>query len=295
MARGRYELSGKTVLVTGAAKGIGAGTARELDRRGARLSLVDLDGAELERTAADLASAEPFRADVTDFEALEQVAAETAERFGGIDIVMANAGIAAPGLIELQDRAEFERVVEVNLLGVYRTVKATLPYVLERRGYVLVVASLAAPLHAPAMGQYSMAKAGVEALGNTLRLELAGTGTSVGVAYFGYIDTPMVAGSLAIDPGLRELRDSGGPLASRTAPIEGAAAAVVSGIERRASIVAYPRWTRPLLSARGIVQPLLNRHARGARVRAILDGMRARGAGQDSMPRHVDERSEVRS
>jgi NAD(P)-dependent dehydrogenase (short-subunit alcohol dehydrogenase family) len=219
-------LSGQSVLVTGAAHGIGAEVARRLAARGARVSLVGLGADELRRVAADCPGAIVFDADVTDQEALDAAVAGTVEAFGGIDTVMANAGIAAPGFIRTMDPAAFERVIEVNLLGVWRTVRTCLPHVIERRGYVLPVASMAAILPGPGLSAYATAKTGVEAFGNALRVEVQGYGVKVGMLK--------------------------GPLA-RTYPVSDAAEAVVRGIENRSRVVVCPRWLVALLA----VKPLL--------------------------------------
>ena len=115
--------------------------------------------------------------------------------------MIANAGIAPPvTTVAGVDPDAFERVIDINLLGVWRTVRATLPHVRARRGYILCIASMAAAVHAPLMAPYNMAKAGVEALADSLRPELAGDGVAVGCAYFGFIDTDMVRDSLRGEP-----------------------------------------------------------------------------------------------
>src|SRR5687768_10313715 len=136
-----WDLRGKTVLITGAARGIGAESARRAAAAGANVALVGLEPQELERVAAQCGSnARAFEGAL--------------ERFGGIDVVMANAGIAPAGMTRSIDPRAFERTVEVNLMGVWRTVRTCLPHVIERRGYVLVVASLAAAVHGPGMAAY---------------------------------------------------------------------------------------------------------------------------------------------
>jgi NAD(P)-dependent dehydrogenase (short-subunit alcohol dehydrogenase family) len=247
-------LPGQAVLITGAAHGIGAEVARRLAARGARVSLVGLGADELRRVAADCPGAIVFDADVTDQEALDAAVAGTVEAFGGIDTVFANAGIGAPGFIRTMEPAAFERVIEVNLLGVWRTVRACLPHVIERRGYVLPVASMAAILPGPGLAAYATAKTGVEAFGNALRVEVQGYGVRVGVAYFSWIDTEMVRGAdrTELGAGMRAMLK--GPLA-RTYPVSDAAEAVVRGIEQRNRIVACPRWLMGLMA----VKPLLPR------------------------------------
>jgi NAD(P)-dependent dehydrogenase (short-subunit alcohol dehydrogenase family) len=257
-----YDVRDKVVFITGAARGIGAETARQLVGKGARVALVGLEPELLERKAAELGTqAAWFEADVTDIDALRTAAEGTVERFGGIDVAIANAGIGASTPIATVDPAVFDTVVRVNLGGVFRTLQATLPHVTARSGYVLPVASLAAALHAPMMGAYAATKAGTEALANSLRAEVAHTGTRVGCAYFGFIDTDMVRRGFDSDAG-RKAADRLGPAGPNHAvPVSKAGAAIVRGIERRARFVYAPRWVLAMLLARTIVQPLQERQA----------------------------------
>src|SRR5918992_6088284 len=187
---------GKTVLITGAARGLGAETARRVAARGANVALVGLEPEELERVAAQCGrNAAWFECDVTDTEALGRAVEWAVERFGGIDVCMANAGIAPIGTVRSTDPDAFERTIEINLLGVWRTVRACLPHLIERRGYVLVIASLAAAMHAPGMAAYAASKAGAEAFADALRAEVMHLGVDVGVGYFSFIDTDMVRGA----------------------------------------------------------------------------------------------------
>jgi NAD(P)-dependent dehydrogenase (short-subunit alcohol dehydrogenase family) len=283
MARDRYDLTGKTVLITGAARGIGAEVARQLSARGARLSLAGLEPELLAEVAGSLPEAAWFEADVTDWDQVEEAVAGTVERFGGIDVVIANAGIGPIATVETIDPALFERTIDVNLLGVWRTVRSALPHVIERQGYVLIVASLAAVLQSPLMGHYAAAKAGAEAFGNTLRAEIADQGVKVGVAYFGFIDTDMVSAGFE-HPGASLMRDQvGGPL-SRIYPVSDAGRAIRRGIERRARHVVHPPWARVLMALRGVTQPLIESGARRrgsdeAVARSNAEARRA-GAGQ---------------
>lgn len=257
MARRSYPIAGRVVLITGAARGIGAGLARELARRGARLSLVGLEPERLAENAESLGGeAKWFEADVTDQAALERAVAGTVQNLGGIDVVVANAGIEAVGTVETIDPAIFERVIEVNLLGVWRTVRAALPHVIARRGYVLPIASAAAATHLALMASYAASKAGVEAFADSLRQELDGTGTRVGCGYFSFLDTDMVSEAFA-NPAAARLRESTrGPLA-RVYPLQDAVVSMADDVERRARVVAYPRWVRGTLLGRGVLQPLI--------------------------------------
>jgi NAD(P)-dependent dehydrogenase (short-subunit alcohol dehydrogenase family) len=246
----------KVVLITGGARGIGAETARQLVDGGARVALLDRDGPGVKATAAALGErAVGFEADVTDTASLADAVAATVERFGGIDVVVANAGIAGVSApVATADPAVFEKVLEVDLLGVWRSVRATLPHVVARKGYVLVVASVAAVIPTPTMAAYGMAKAGAESFGRSLRIELAPAGTAVGVAYFGVIATDMMH-DLRASPALDQLvAGLPGPL-GRPTPAAAAGAAIMRGIERRAAIVYAPRWVPVLLTLRGQLAP----------------------------------------
>jgi NAD(P)-dependent dehydrogenase (short-subunit alcohol dehydrogenase family) len=271
MARPTYDIRGRTVLITGAARGIGAETARHLAASGANLALVGLEPELLERLASELGDgAAWWEADVRDTAAVGRAVDAAAERFGGIDVVMANAGIAPPvTTVAGVDPDAFERVIDINLLGVWRTVRATLPYVRARRGYILCIASMAAAVHAPLMAPYNMAKAGVEALADSLRPELAGDGVAVGCAYFGFIDTDMVRDSLAENPTQR-LRANTPSWLVRPLPVAAAARGIERGIERRARRVVVPRSAIPILFGGRFFQSIADAGARRAGVADIV-------------------------
>jgi NAD(P)-dependent dehydrogenase (short-subunit alcohol dehydrogenase family) len=252
MASTTYSLQGKTVLITGAARGIGADAARRAAARGARVSLVGLEPEELQSVARDCGpGALWFEADVTDRASLEAAVESTAEQTGGIDVVVANAGIAAGGPMRYMEEDSFRSVIEVNLIGVWRTLRLTLPHVIERRGYLLPVASMAAIVpQFPGFIPYSASKAGVEAMSKCLRVEVAHLG--VGIAYFGWIDTDMVRGGEE-HPAFSFLRSRlKGPL-KKTLPVSKAGEAIVNGIEKRAAIVAEPPFVRVMDKLRGFV------------------------------------------
>ena len=253
MARQAWPVRGKTVLITGAARGIGAETARRLAARGARVSLVGLEPELLEQLAAELGpDAAWFEADVTDRAAIDAAVAGTVERFGGIDVVIANAGVAPVGTVSTLPREAFAKTIDVNLMGVYDTIHAALPHVIERRGYILPIASAAAIMHLPMMAPYAASKAAVEAFADCLRVELAPKGAAVGCAYFSFIDTDMVRQADA-HPATQASKITMG-----TAPLSAAVDAIVAGIEGRRRVVYAPRHVRPLLSLRGLANPFAN-------------------------------------
>jgi NAD(P)-dependent dehydrogenase (short-subunit alcohol dehydrogenase family) len=254
-------LAGQSVLITGAGHGIGAEVARRLAAHRARVALVGLGGDDLRRAAADCPGSVVFEADVTDRDALDGAVARTVERFGGIDAVLANAGIGAGGPFRTTDPGVYERVIDVNLLGVVRTVQACLPQILERRGYLLLVASVAAINNAfPFATNYAVAKAGVEALGNGLRLELKHHGVDVGVAYFSWIGTDLVHGTDAHAATQLFRSRLKGPF-GRTYPVSLAADAIAAGVERRSRVVVAPRWVKWMLPVRGLLPYVADREA----------------------------------
>jgi NAD(P)-dependent dehydrogenase (short-subunit alcohol dehydrogenase family) len=238
----RWPLAGKVVLVTGAARGIGAETARAAAARGARVALVGLEPEQLAAVAASLGPEQVWReCDVTDQAGLERAVAAVAEALGGIDVVVANAGIANNGTVAANPVAALTRTIEVNLIGVVRTVSATLPQVTRARGYYLLVSSAAAFTALPGMAAYCAAKAGVEQFGNALRLELAHKGVAVGTAHPSWVDTDLVRDMREDLSTLRaSLRQMPWPLGGSMPPAA-CAQAFVDGIERRRRRVYVPR------------------------------------------------------
>ncbi|HEY4097385.1 MAG TPA: SDR family oxidoreductase [Baekduia sp.] len=259
MGRESYDVNGKVVLVTGAARGIGFEAARRLHARGASVALVGLEPEELQARAAELGErAVAFSADVTDWDQLQAAVDGAVERFGGIDVCIANAGVANVGTIGGMAIEDFERVIEVNLLGVWRTIRTALPHVVERKGYILPVSSMSAVMHLPLMGPYTMAKAGVEAFTDALRMEVAHTGTKVGVAYFSFIDTDMVRDSFAHPAAALSRKGSPGFL-TRPIPLAKAGEAIERGVTGRLRTTYAPRWSGAVIALRGVAQPLIER------------------------------------
>lgn len=277
----RFDLNGKIAIVTGAARGIGQATAAELSRRGAKVVVVDLD-ADSAAAAAEGLSGEAFgvAADVTDRGAMQGVVAEAVERWGGVDVVVANAGIASRGATARAMSSEaFDRVLDVNLNGVHRTVLAALPEIVRRRGHVVVVASVYAFMNGVGAAPYAMSKAGVEAFGRALRVELAPHGAGASVAYFGFIDTAMVHQTIDADTAIEDGSESLPKPLQKRLPPSAAGAAIVRGIERRAPRIIRPkRWTAVSV-LRGILNPLTDRHmVRDEEIQRITRELDERGA-----------------
>lgn len=254
-----YELSGKVALVTGGARGIGFATARALFARGASVVIVDL-----QEEAASLAAAEihdtralGIGADVTDRGAMQRAVSLAVERFGGLDVVVANAGIISRiATFRATSSENFERVLDVNLMGVCRTVDAALPEIVRRRGHVVVISSVYAFINGLGAIPYAMSKAAVEQFGRALRVELTPHGASASVAYFGFIDTEMVHQALDRDPLATSLLGAYPKVLHKRLAPKAAGEAIVRGIERRQPRIIRPRrWTIMSL-LRGILNPL---------------------------------------
>jgi hypothetical protein len=271
------------VLITGAARGIGAATAAELARRGARVSLVGIEPDLLRRNAEELGEQHMWvEADVTDQAALDAAVAATAQRFGGIDIVLANAGVANFGTIRTASPEAFARTIEINLVGVYRTVHATVPHLADSKGYVLIVASVASFVPLPGGAAYAASKAAVDSLASSLRPELAGYGVTVGSVHPSWIDTDLVRGAEDALPSFAKMRAELPWPANSTTSVEVCAAAFADAIEARKLRACVPRSARWLvlmrpLSFSTLASKVVARRA-GADLRQLDTEHQARGA-----------------
>ncbi|MET8923725.1 SDR family oxidoreductase [[Kitasatospora] papulosa] len=254
---GRRSLEGQVVVVTGAARGVGELLARKLSARGATLALVGLEPDELKKVSERLHSeSDHWHADVTDHVAMSRVAEEVKARFGKVDVVVANAGVATGGPLVDSDPEAWRRVIEVNLIGGAVTARAFLPVLMESRGYFLQIASLAAITPAPMMSAYCASKSGVEAFAHCLRGEVGHRGVKVGVGYLSWTDTDMVRGADEDDV-MRELRQRLPWPTNRTYPLGPAVDRIVAGIERRSAHVYAQWWLRGMQSIRGYLPTVI--------------------------------------
>jgi NAD(P)-dependent dehydrogenase (short-subunit alcohol dehydrogenase family) len=270
------QIDGKVVFVTGAARGIGLDAAQRLHSRGATVVIVDVDEASAKAEAGRLgARALGLRGDVTDRAQLDSTVEQVTATFGRVDVVIANAGIAPPvESVRTGSEEAFDRVLDVNLHGVVNTVRATLPSLLETRGYLLVISSLYAVVNGALSTPYAMSKTAVEALGRSLRVELAGTGVDVGVAYFGFIDTKLLRDA-AEKPGIAELRSSFPGFITKVVPVERAGTAIANGVVARAARITAPTWIGLTLPLRGLIQYLDGTMVKQRRVRSAIDAAEA--------------------
>jgi NAD(P)-dependent dehydrogenase (short-subunit alcohol dehydrogenase family) len=250
------KLKGQVVLITGGARGVGAETARRLVAKGAKVVLVDLDREPLAALEAELGAghATAIRGDVTKLEDMEAAVDHALKTFGKLDVAMANAGIASYGSVLAVDPATFRRVIDVNVNGVFHTIRAALPALVESKGYALVVSSLAAYAASPGLVAYHASKAGAEHFANALRPEVGYLGVKVGSAHMSWIDTPLVQDAKSDLSAFRTMLDRlPGPLGNTTS-VEACADAFVKGIEKRKTRISVPgwvnaiRWLKPALT-----------------------------------------------
>lgn len=265
MKRSPIDLANSVVVITGAAGGIGSAVATALHQRGARVVLVDLD---TEHVATVNARLDPGRtlaigADVTDGTAMHDVFARATQRFGRVDVAFANAGISSGNTAYTAATVPdgvFERVLAVNLGGVWNTVRAALPAVLESRGHILITSSTYAYVNGVANVPYATSKAAVEQIGRALRVELAGRGASAGVLYPGWVATPIADVAFGADDLATQLVAHATPAPlHRPIPPAQVARAVARGIERRSPAIQVPRRWAPYSALRGVLNPLLDR------------------------------------
>ncbi|MER6105832.1 SDR family oxidoreductase [Streptomyces sp. NPDC001832] len=294
---GRRSLAGQVVVVTGAARGVGELLARKLSARGAKIALVGLEPDELKKVSERLqGDSDHWFADVTDHEAMAHVAGQVKERFGKVDVVVANAGVASGGPLVGSDPEAWRRVIEVNLIGGAVTGRAFLPALMESRGYFLQIASLAAMTPAPMMTAYCASKSGVEAFAHSLRAEVGHRGVKVGVGYLSWTDTDMVRGADEDDV-MRELRQRLPWPSNRTYPLGPAVDRIVAGIERRSVHVYAQWWLRGMQPVRGCLPSVIGvvgqREIRrfGSRPAGVGKGLLGAGGAADQAARAVRTQS----
>jgi NAD(P)-dependent dehydrogenase (short-subunit alcohol dehydrogenase family) len=262
-ARPQRNVHGKVVLVTGASQGIGAAVAAELADRGAHVALLARNAAALAELVDRLPGEHAwYCADVTSDESMEKAVAGVIERFGRIDVVLANAGITSYGSVFVAGSDDLARVLDTNVTGVYRTIRAALPHLRESRGYVMVMSSISTVIAPGGMSAYASSKVAVEHLAHVLHLEVARAGIGVGTLYASWIDTPMISDAEHAMPSFAKLRrmwawpadlPGMGWWPGGTTSAQSCASSIVDGIERRSRRVWVPKTVWALSMGRMLV------------------------------------------
>jgi NAD(P)-dependent dehydrogenase (short-subunit alcohol dehydrogenase family) len=281
MGRHDIDLNGSRILITGAARGIGALTARRLHERGAKLALVGIEP-ELLETVAKECDASWHVCDVSDREQVDAAVAEAVAALGGLDVVIANAGIAAQLPVVGGDPEIFEKTIAVNTLGTYYVLRVAGEHISHPGGYALLTSSLAAVVHVPLLGAYSASKAAVVALADSLRAEIRPSGARVGVAYFAELDTDMTSRGFGTKAAKRT--PLGGHGLGSVAPVGPAIDAIEAGIAGRSKRVVSPSWVRVVLKMGPVAQYVMERQMR----RGLEETLRI--AREEQAPLTTDQR-----
>ena len=254
-------LEGQVLFITGGAAGIGLETALQAQALGARVAICDLDREAVDRAVAAVGpSSAGFVADVAEFDQVRDAFEGAVDRFGKVDVVIANAGIGPPiETVRTIDPEAWDRVLAVNLFGVYNTVRAGMEQVIANGGQFVLVSSSYAFMNGILNSSYATAKAGVEALGRSLRAELLPRGASATVAYFGWIKTDLVRNAFE-DPVVDRFRREAVPtFLTRQISVSKAGRALIEGILERSPRVIVPFEWKLLFHLRGLIGPLVDR------------------------------------
>ena len=272
-----YDLKNKVILITGAAGGIGAASARALYKAGANLVLTDISRKSVNILAREFVPNRVLAVslDVTDYKATQKVVKNAVDKFGKLDIVFANAGISwrntAQTILSCEEK-EFERIIEVDLLGVWRSIKAALPEIVRNKGQVIVTASIYTYVNGVCNAPYATSKAGIEMLARSLRIELAPHGATACVLYPGWVDTGIADIAFGGDELASKMIELAFPASLRNL-IKPAVVAesVVEGLQKRKSRIMVPaRWI-PIAAMRGIINILTDSFlARNRKLQSML-------------------------
>lgn len=236
----------KVVFITGASSGIGEALAVEFARRGASLGLLARREDVLKELAAKVESAGgkalALPADVTDAEAVKEAAARLKDKFGRIDVLIANAGIGGTSDTRMMDVDHVTKIISINLIGAVNSVAAVIPIMLDQRsGHIVGISSLAGYRGLPKSSAYCASKAGMTAFFESVRIDLTGSGIDVSTISPGFIKTPLTSGRANKMPYLMELEDG--------------IRKIMWAIERRKKFYAFP-WQLASLVRVALVFPV---------------------------------------
>ena len=241
---------GATAIVTGGASGIGRGLAEELAKRGCEVVLADLQIELAEEATSEInasgGKATAVKIDVTDFSAMDRLAQETVARTGRLDFIFNNAGIVIGGPVERLVIEDWNRIVDVNLLGVINGIQAAYPIMMKQGfGHIINTASMAGLLVGPANVPYTTTKYAVIGLSKSLRAEAAQSGIRVSVLCPGVVRTPILEGGgkygkILIDAPPEQLRQ----MLERLKPISPNlfAQKVLKSVAKNKALIIVPSW-----------------------------------------------------
>jgi NAD(P)-dependent dehydrogenase (short-subunit alcohol dehydrogenase family) len=268
---------GRVVLITGGSRGIGAQLAREVVARGGKVALVGLEPEELALVAAELgeARARAWVADVCDLGALSEAVDAAATHFGRLDVVVANAGIAPFGTVTSIDPDAFDKTLDVNVNGVFRTLRAAHPHLVQTGGHAVVVASVAALVATAGMQAYCASKSGVEALAVAYGAEAASDGITVTVVHPSWIDTDMVRDAEHDLPSFRAMRARLPWPVRSTTSVQACARMIADGIEARRGRVFVPRGAAILYWLRSLTGSTVGRRWGARQAAPLVEGLAA--------------------
>jgi NAD(P)-dependent dehydrogenase (short-subunit alcohol dehydrogenase family) len=239
-------LSGRRCFVTGAASGIGRATALAAGRRGADLFLTDVDAEGLDRTvelarAAGGRVSEARAIDVRDHDAVVALAAEIEAAHGSMDVVMNIAGVSTWGTIETLQHSDWQRMIDVNLVGPISVLESFVPGMIAagRGGHVVNVSSAAGLFGLPWHAAYSASKFGLRGVSEVLRFDLRRHGIGVSLVCPGGVRTPLVdtVNIVGVDPASPRIRKLKARFEKRAVSPEHVAGKIVEGIERNRYLV----------------------------------------------------------
>ncbi len=194
-------LAGRTVVVTGAGRGIGAAVARSLANAGARVAMVSRTPAQLTQVAAEIGAAGPevvtFTCDVSDAKSVAELARAVEQRLGAVDILVNNAGVGFSGPVARTPLDDWSRVMAINATGAFLCTQAFLPGMVERRwGRIVYVASVAGLTGGKYIAAYAASKHAVLGLARSVAAEVAEAGVTANAVCPGYVDTEMTRESV---------------------------------------------------------------------------------------------------
>ncbi|MFN8099429.1 MAG: SDR family NAD(P)-dependent oxidoreductase [Dermatophilaceae bacterium] len=252
--------SGLRVLVTGGASGLGLALVRIYCARGARVLAVDL----AEERPRDLPEGAAYRRlDVRTQQEWDAAAAWVREEWGGLDVLYNNAGVATGGRIDVESMADWQRVLDVNLLGVVRGCQTFTPlFKSQGSGHIVNTASLAGLIHGPGMSSYNASKAGVVALSETLHFELKPFGVNVSVVCPAFFRTNLHESLQGKD---EEFEKSGTRMITTAkTSADAIAARVVKGVEAGRHVILTDRMGRTAFWSKRLARPVYERAAMSA-------------------------------